>query len=94
MEIKKLAQLISIYRKIINSKNSEAILIPKGFAHGVVILENNTILANYSSSAHKPKKEYGINIKSINLNLSKLKLIISKKDKNFLSLNQFLKKKK
>ena len=83
-----------VFKKIINSKNSEALLIPKGFAHGVVVLENNTILLNYSSSAHKPKQEYGINIKSINLNLGKLKLIISKKDKSFLSLNKFLKQKK
>ena len=83
-----------VFKKIINSKNSVALLIPKGFAHGVVVLENNTILLNYSSSAHKPKQEYGINIKSINLNLGKLKLIISKKDKSFLSLNEFLKQKK
>ena len=29
-----------VFKKIINSKNSEALLIPKGFAHGVVVFEN------------------------------------------------------
>lgn len=82
------------FKKIISSKNLLGILIPKGFAHGVIILEKNTILLNLNSSKYDPRKEFGINIKSLNIKLPKLKLIFSRKDKNLQNLNEFLKFKK
>ena len=63
-----------VFKKVISSKNLLAIFIPKGFVHGVVILENNTTIINLCSSAYNPKKEFGINIKSINLNIPKMKM--------------------
>ena len=81
-----------VFKKTISSKNCLIVLIPKGFAHGVISLENNTILVNFNSSKYFPKKEFGINMKSINLNLPKIKLLQSKKDKNYISLKDFLKK--
>ena len=83
-----------VFKKIISSKNLLGVLIPKGFVHGVVILENNTILINFCSSEYNPKKEFGINIKSINLKFPKMKLYISNKDKNLIELNKFIKKTK
>ena len=82
-----------IFKKVISSKNLLALHIPKGFAHGVIALEKNTILLNISSTKYNPKKEFGININSINLKLPKFKLIFSKKDKKLQNLNQFLKNK-
>ena len=45
-----------VFKKIISSKNLLAVHIPKGFAHGYVILENNTTIINLCSSAYNPKK--------------------------------------
>tara|TARA_B100000767_G_C19730889_1_gene521631 strand:- start:408 stop:932 length:525 start_codon:yes stop_codon:yes gene_type:complete len=81
-----------IFKKIISSKNLLGVLIPKGFVHGVVILENNTTLINFCSSGYNPKKEFGVNIKSINLKLPKMKLYISNKDKNLVELNKLIDK--
>ena len=83
-----------IFKKIISPKNLSGILIPKGFAHGVIVLEKNTILLNLSSSKYNPKKEFGINLKSLNIKLPKMKLIFSNKDRNLQNLNEFLKIKK
>ncbi len=83
-----------VFQKIISSKNLTGLLIPKGFVHGIVILEKNTILVNFCSSPYNPKKEFGININSLKLNIPKMKLYISKKDRNLKKLETFAKIKK
>ncbi len=83
-----------VFQKILSSKNLIGLLIPKGFAHGVVILEKNTILINFCSSPYNSKKEFGININSLKLNIPKMKLYISQKDKNLKKLENFIKIKK
>ena len=80
-----------IFKKTINSKNSKAIFIPKGFVHGLLALENETIVINFCSSPFNPKKEFGVNFKSLDTNLPKLKFFISKKDKNLPKLKKILK---
>ena len=82
-----------IFKKTINSNNTLAILIPKGFAHGVIALENKTMIINYCSTKYKAEKEYGINIRSLNIKLPKIKLKLSKKDNNLPSLEKIIKKK-
>ncbi len=83
-----------VFKKVISSKNLLAIFIPKGFVHGVVILEKNTVLLSLNSSEYYPKKEFGINMKSINLKFPKLRLIFSAKDKKLENLDQFISNKK
>ena len=80
------------FLKIISSKNLLGIFVPKGFVHGIIALENNSTLINYSSSAYKPSYEYGINVKSLKLKLPKMSLLISKKDKNLPDLDKFINK--
>ena len=80
-----------IFKKTINSKNSKAIFIPKGFVHGLLALENETIVINFCSSPFNPKQEFGINYKSLNINLPKMKFFISKKDRKLPSLKKILK---
>ena len=58
-----------IYKKILNSKKIDGLFIPKGFVHGLIALENNTTVINFCSNKYNPKKEFGINIKSIGLTL-------------------------
>ena len=83
-----------VFKKIISSKNLLAVHIPKGFVHGYVILENNTTIINLCSSAYNPKKEFGINIKSINLNIPKMKMYFSNKDQNLIVLKNYIKNSK
>ena len=83
-----------VFKKIINSKNLLAVYIPKGFVHGVVVLENNTTIINLCSTSYNPKKEFGINIKSNNLNIPKMKMYFSKKDKNLVKLKDYIKNSK
>ena len=81
-----------IFKKKMSSQNISAILIPKGFAHGLIALENQTTVINFCSTKYLSSKEFGINIKSLNIKLPNLKLSISKKDKNLPSLKEYLNK--
>lgn len=82
-----------IFKKTIDSKNTTAILIPKGFAHGVIALEKETIIINFCSTKYRIENEFGININSLNIKLPKMKLIISKKDMKLPSINNLIEKK-
>ena len=81
-----------IFKKTINSNNCTAILVPKGFVHGLLALENETIVVNFCSKPYNPKKEYGVNFKSLKIKLPKIKFLLSKKDKNLPHLYQIKKK--
>jgi dTDP-4-dehydrorhamnose 3,5-epimerase len=83
-----------VFTKTINSKNSSILVIPEGFAHGIISLEDQTTLVNFNSKKYKPKKEFGININSLHLSLPKIKFYQSNKDKKLPKLNDFLKKNK
>ena len=80
-----------IFKKEMNSKNVMGVLIPKGFAHGLIALEKNTVIINFCSTKYERKKEFGINIKSLNIKLPNKKLLISNKDKNLPTLKNYLK---
>ena len=73
------------FSKIISEKNNYAVFIPKGFAHGYLSLEDNTIVNYLVDEYYNPKSESGIiyNDKTINIDwgINDDKIIISKKDK-------------
>ncbi len=48
------------YSVIISSKNLKMILIPKGFAHGFLTLEDNTSLLFHHTKYYQPDSEVGI----------------------------------
>jgi dTDP-4-dehydrorhamnose 3,5-epimerase len=77
------------YTKILNE--NESLFLPKGFAHGFISLEDNTIVYYKTDEYYSPEYDYGIiwNDKTlkINWNLKELNitehaLIISEKDKD------------
>jgi len=80
-----------IFKKTINAKDSLAILIPEGFAHGLISLNKDTIIINFCSSVFKPSKEFGVNFKSLQIKLPRMKFIMSNKDKNLPNLNETIK---
>ena len=45
---------------ILSEKNNKMFLIPKGFAHGYMTLENNCEIIYFVSNHYKPNKESGI----------------------------------
>ena len=81
-----------IYKKTINSNTPIAILIPKGFVHGIIALENQTVVITYCSKPYNFKKEFGIRPDTLPFDKPKIKLIISKKDKKLQTFNEFMKK--
>ena len=70
----------------LDDKKHNSIFVPKGYAHGFLTLEKNTIVSYCVDKNYSKKSETGINIldKSIKIKLPK-KIIISNKDK-FLPL--------
>ena len=82
------------FRSILSEKNSKSIYIPPGFAHGFCGLEKENYVI-YSCTNYRDKKsENGImyNDKDLNIKWPFKNPILSKKDKNNLSLKEYLKK--
>ena len=82
----------------LNSEKNNQLWIPKGFAHGFLSLEDNTILQykvnnywfpDYERTLRWDDKQ--INIKWHNKNPKNLDFLISNKDKNGLSLEDIIK---
>ena len=82
----------------LNSEKNNQLWIPKGFAHGFLSLEDNTILQYKVNNYWLPDYERTlrwddkqINIKWHNKNPKNLDFLISNKDKNGLSLENIIK---
>jgi dTDP-4-dehydrorhamnose 3,5-epimerase len=82
------------YKVFLSDKNATSLFIPSGFAHGFLGLENENIVM-YSNNNYRSKdSETGImwNDKQLKINWPNKKFIISKKDKNNLTLSEFISK--
>ena len=83
-----------VYKCILSEKNNKSVFIPAGFAHGFQSLENENYII-YSCTKYRDKKsEVTIKFdeKEFNIKWPHKKVIISKKDKNGISLTEFKKK--
>jgi len=60
----------------------QSIIIPKGFAHGIYTLKDNTTMLSMCEGDYIPEKEKGINILSLGLKFISKNAILSEKDKN------------
>jgi len=69
----------------LTAENKKQLLVPRGFAHGFVVLENNTIFAYKVDNYYSPECDRGIAFDDealkINWNLDKDSLNLSAKDK-------------
>ncbi len=87
------------FKKIFYFKMSEAnknqLLIPRGFGHGFCTLRDNTIISYKVDNHYNPNKEITIDFNDRELNIIwpkiKSKKYLSKKDKNGISLKEFIK---
>jgi dTDP-4-dehydrorhamnose 3,5-epimerase len=73
----------------LSKENRDMILIPEGFAHGFITLEDNSELAYCHTAYYNPKFESGVcyNDKALNVSLPIEIQIISDKDLSYPSLN-------
>jgi len=82
------------YKCILSDKNSKSIFIPPGFAHGFQALEKeNYIVYSCTQYRHsKSEKVIKFNDKDLNIKWPLKKKIISEKDNNGISVNEFSRK--
>tara|TARA_B100000524_G_scaffold116612_1_gene57007 strand:+ start:23 stop:547 length:525 start_codon:yes stop_codon:yes gene_type:complete len=82
------------YKIELSDKNGKSIFVPPGFAHGFLARERENIVHYYNTNYRSSKHEIGImwNDTSLKIKWPIKKPILSKKDKNNLTLKQFLKK--
>ena len=84
------------YGEILSFENQKQMLIPRGFAHGYLTLEDNTLMQwcvdnNFcGESAHAVRFD-DPDIKWQTISWPKTEYILSEKDKNAMSLKDFLK---
>ena len=81
------------FKIIISDKDGKTIYIPPGFAHGFLGLETENIITYHCTNYRSKVNEMGIkwNDKKLKIKWPKRKLIISKKDQNNLSFEEYLK---
>ena len=84
-----------VFSIILSKKNALGLYIPAGFAHAYYSYDKENIIYYKLDNYYNPKYESGIIYKdpTINIKWPKKKMIISKKDKKLLTINQFKKKK-
>lgn len=82
----------------LDSDKNNLLFIPRGFAHGFLTLENNTIVNYKVDNFYSRNHERSLNLfdpqLKINLKKIKKKIIMSKKDKNGLFLKDIYKNNK
>tara|TARA_Y100000389_G_scaffold15520_1_gene13775 strand:+ start:273 stop:836 length:564 start_codon:yes stop_codon:yes gene_type:complete len=85
------------HAELLSEKNKRQFLIPEGFAHGFITLENNTRFQYKCTNYYSRESEGGIiyNDQNLNINWSKLsglresEFIISEKDTQLSNMNNF-----
>ena len=73
----------------LSSDNRKALFIPEGFAHGFQSLSDNTIMIYSQSEEFNCESDCGISPLSFDMDWPIENYIISDKDKNFISLEDF-----
>ena len=82
-----------IYKIILSEKNCKSLLIPAGFAHGLMGLEKDNIIFYGNNNYRSAKSEVTINWndKDLNIKWPLGKKIISKKDKKGKTFKEYIK---
>ena len=79
---------------MLSKQNALGLYIPAGFAHAYYSYDKENIIYYKLDNYYNPKFENGIifNDPKLNVKLPKVKVKISKKDRNLLTFNQFKRK--
>lgn len=76
----------------LSEENGYSVYIPKGLAHGFRAIEDNTITVYNVATVYNQECDYGIKYDSFGYDWSIENPILSNRDKNFETLEEFLKK--
>lgn len=76
----------------LSAENGYSIYIPKGLAHGFRAVEDNTIMVYNVATVYNQEYDYGIKYDSFGYDWNIENPVLSNRDKNFESLEEFLKK--
>lgn len=74
----------------LSARKPQAIYIPKGFAHGFLSKEDNTVMLYYVSSCYHKDADSGIKWDTIGIEWETENPIISSRDSSFISLEEFV----
>lgn len=81
-----------VYTIILSGNNKKQLYIPRGFAHGYAVLEDDTIFSYKCDNFYNPNEEGGIFYNDSDLNIDWLlndeEIILSEKDKNLSSFKE------
>jgi dTDP-4-dehydrorhamnose 3,5-epimerase len=84
-----------VYTCVLSSENKKQLFVPRGFAHGYSVLEDNTVFVYKCDNYYQPKSESGIMYNDSTLGidwmLSKDEIILSEKDSILLPLTELMK---
>ena len=79
---------------VLSSENKEQLFVPKGFAHGFIVLSESAILSYKVDNYYNPESESGIIWNDPDLNIdwkiNKKEIIVSEKDKSLPTFNNII----
>jgi dTDP-4-dehydrorhamnose 3,5-epimerase len=77
------------YSTTLIANEGKTLYIPKGFAHGFLALEDNSIVEYNQTTGYAPDNDAGIHYNSFGFNWKIESPIMSDRDKNFISFTNF-----
>lgn len=90
VDLRKKSNLYGIpYAFELNEKNRNAILIPKGCAHGFYIPEKESMLTYLVETVYSPQHDTGIAWNSLDYSFPFRDPIISERDQTFIGIDEF-----
>ena len=95
LDLRKYSKTYGIFETIVlSSENKVQLFVPKGFAHGFIVLSESAILSYKVDNYYKPESESGIIWNDPDLNIdwkiNKREIIVSEKDKSLPTFNNMI----
>ena len=95
LDIRKGSKTYGIFETFsLTEENKKQLFIPKGFAHGFVVLSKSAIFSYKVDNYYNPDSESGVLWSDLNLNIdwkiNKKEIIVSEKDKNLPNFNKII----
>ena len=95
LDLRKDSKTYGIFETIsLTEENKKQLFIPKGFAHGFIVLSKSAIFSYKVDNYYNPDSESGVLWSDLDLNIdwkiNKKEIIVSEKDKNLPTFNEII----
>ena len=95
LDIRKGSKTYGIFETLsLTEENKKQLFIPKGFAHGFIVLSKSAIFSYKVDNYYNPDSESGVLWSDLDLNIdwkiNKNEIIVSEKDKNLPTFNEII----